>query len=74
MIKVNKCIICNKEIKNDSQFIKGKWYHNDCIENLNSVINELERWLKEMKKYYGLGYYDTTLNKLEELKNNIINS
>ena len=44
---MNKCVICNKEIKNDSQYINGNWYHNDCIENLNNTINELEKWLEE---------------------------
>ena len=31
---MNKCVICNKEIKTDSQFIKDRWYHNKCIESL----------------------------------------
>lgn len=45
---MNKCEICNKEIKSDSQFINNKWYHNCCIEEmskeikyLNNVINNL---------------------------------
>ena len=38
------------------------------IERLNNIINEFEKWLKEMKKYYGVGYYDTSINKLQELK------
>lgn len=71
---MNKCAICNKEIKNDSQFVKGKWYHNDCIENLNNIIENLDK----MFEYYFLGnlkYDQDTVNaiyikyvKLKELE------
>lgn len=46
---MNKCVVCNKEIKTDSQFIKDKWYHNKCIENLqeeNKAIKERCEYLQ----------------------------
>lgn len=79
---MNKCEICNCEILNNSQFINGKWYHNGCIENLNNIINELEKWLKDnlgncrtntnytSNQIYNLkeDTYHKCLNKLQELK------
>lgn len=47
---MNKCVICNKEIKNDSQFIKGKWYHNDCIENLTNENDRLKNGVYKILK------------------------
>lgn len=38
-----KCEICGKEILRDSQCINYKYYHNDCIENLqqeNKILKE----------------------------------
>lgn len=38
-----KCEICGKEILRDSQCINYKYYHNDCIENLqqeNKILRE----------------------------------
>lgn len=51
---MNVCVICNKKIKNDSQFIKGKWYHNDCI--------------KILQEKYPIDY--EFLNKLKRIKRN----
>lgn len=36
-----KCEICGKEILRDSQCINYKYYHNDCIENLQEEIKKL---------------------------------
>ena len=37
-----KCEICNREVKDNSQFINGSYYHNSCIEQL-TVIYKLEQ-------------------------------
>lgn len=49
-----KCEICGKEILRDSQCINYKYYHNDCIENLekqNKQLkdnwNKLKEWLEK---------------------------
>ena len=49
-----KCEICGKEILRDSQCINYKYYHNDCIENLQQenqkykeVIDKLKNKTKE---------------------------
>ena len=51
-----KCEICGKEILRDSQCINYKYYHNDCIENLqqenkqlNNILTKLKKWLKETR-------------------------
>lgn len=75
------CVICKNNINGDSQFIKGKWYHNDCIENLtnenerlNNIIDELEKYLQEKIKYMEthsierMVAYDDSLYKLKKLK------
>lgn len=36
-----KCEICGKEILKDSQCINYKYYHNDCIENLQQENKKL---------------------------------
>ena len=36
-----KCEICGKEILRDSQCINYKYYHNDCIENLQEENKKL---------------------------------
>lgn len=36
-----KCEICKKEILRDSQCINYKYYHNDCIENLQEENKRL---------------------------------
>ena len=48
-----KCEICGKEILRDSQCINYKYYHNDCIENLQQenkkykeVIDKLRECIK----------------------------
>ena len=37
-----KCEICGKEILRDSQCINYKYYHNDCIENLQQENKKLK--------------------------------
>ena len=50
-----KCEICGKEILRDSQCINYKYYHNDCIENLQQenkkykeVIDKLRECIKNI--------------------------
>lgn len=37
-----KCEICGKKILRDSQCINYKYYHNDCIENLQQENKKLK--------------------------------
>lgn len=46
-----KCEICGKEILKDSQCINYKYYHNDCIENLEKQNKQLEDNWNKLKKY-----------------------
>lgn len=65
-----KCEICGKEILRDSQCINYKYYHNDCLENL-------EKQNKQLKSYTTrkLNNLNSILTKLEEwLKETRINS
>ena len=41
-----KCEICGKEILRDSQCINYKYYHNNCIENLQQENKQLKDELK----------------------------
>lgn len=61
------CVICKNNINGDSQFIKGKWYHNDCIENLNNIINKIQKELKINLKYKVIG-----VRRLQNFINNLI--
>ena len=44
------CEICNKDILDNSQYINGKYYHNDCIEQLQQenarLKDKIERSFK----------------------------
>lgn len=53
-----KCEICGKEILRDSQYINYKYYHNDCIENLQQenkhqkeVIDKAIKLIKYNERY-----------------------
>lgn len=55
-----KCEICGKEILKDSQCINYKYYHNNCIENLQTenqkqkeVIDKIMNLIKQYGKYDG---------------------
>lgn len=77
-----KCEICGKEILRDSQCINYKYYHNDCIENLQQENKQLkDNWnnLKKIakmhsgikKKCYNGGLWfeiDSLLDKMQELE------
>ena len=54
-----KCEICGKEILRDSQCINYKYYHNDCIENLQQENKQLKEVI------------DKATNELFVLKNMI---
>lgn len=45
-----KCKICGKEILRDSQCINYKYYHNDCIENLQQENKQLKEDIKNIIK------------------------
>ena len=60
-----KCEICNKDILDNSQYINGKYYHNDCIEQiqqenprLKDKFKDLEEWLEAMASMYEDEYKD----------------
>ncbi len=47
-----KCEICGKEILRDSQCINYKYYHNDCIENLQQENEQLSKEIDVWNKKY----------------------
>lgn len=47
-----KCEICGKEILRDSQRINYKYYHNDCIENLQQENEQLSKEIDVWNKKY----------------------
>ena len=53
-----KCEICGKEILRDSQCINYKYYHNNCIENLqqeNKKQKEAIDKITSILEYYLIG-------------------
>ena len=59
-----KCEICGKEILRDSQCINYKYYHNDCIENLQQENQSLKKQLeKVLNDYCRLDAYNRTQQK-----------
>ena len=44
-----KCEICGKEILRDSQCINYKYYHNDCIENLQQENQKCKEVIDKLK-------------------------
>ena len=46
-----KCEICGKDILKDSQCINYKYYHNDCIENLQQENKQLKEVIDKIDKY-----------------------
>lgn len=47
-----KCEICKKEILRDSQCINYKYYHNDCIENLQQENKKQKDNWDKLRKYF----------------------
>lgn len=45
-----KCEICGKEILRDSQCINYKYYHNDCIENLQEENKKQKEVIDDYKE------------------------
>lgn len=45
-----KCEICGKEILRDSQCINYKYYHNDCIENLQQENKQLKERIEYLER------------------------
>lgn len=46
-----KCEICNKDILDNSQYINGKYYHNDCIEQIQQENKQLKDNWNKLKEY-----------------------
>ena len=46
-----KCEICNKDILDNSQYINGKYYHNDCIEQIQQENEQLKEVIEEVREY-----------------------
>ena len=74
-----KCEICRKKILRDSQYINYKYYHNDCIENLQQENKQLKETYKEVfNNYQSLKEKNETLtslniyqsDKIQHLKDN----
>lgn len=68
-----KCEICGKEILRDSQCINYKYYHNDCIENLQQENEKLKQEVINLAKEVGRwnSYYDDEFNENQKLKKEI---
>lgn len=45
-----KCEICGKDILRDSQCINYKYYHNDCIENLQQENQKYKEVIDKVNK------------------------
>ena len=61
-----KCEICGKEILRDSQCINYKYYHNDCIENLQQENTELKKQLEEVEFIVGLRQKRNLIHKFDK--------
>ena len=66
-----KCEICGKDILRDSQCINYKYYHNDCIENLQQenkkykeVIDKAIELTKNLLKTEDRGYYQILFKEI----------
>ena len=64
-----KCEICGKEILRDSQCINYKYYHNDCIENLQQEIKHLDEVNCKLRRK--IGQLEYNWNKLKEYLHNV---
>ena len=51
-----KCEICGKDILRDSQCINYKYYHNDCIENLQQENQKYKEVIDKAIKYIEKDY------------------
>jgi hypothetical protein len=61
-----KCEICGKEILRDSQCINYKYYHNDCIENLqqeNRHLKIINKEYERLNKENGRGFKITSVKQ-----------
>lgn len=73
-----KCEICGKEILRDSQCINYKYYHNDCIENLQEENKKQKEAIDKAIELLGnYKHYSTPNEKQnsdnEDLVNNAFN-
>lgn len=76
-----KCEICGKEILRDSQCINYKYYHNDCIENLQQenkqlkeiykvLFNTYQKLKKENEEVTSLNLHQ--VDKIQQLKEQLL--
>ena len=63
-----KCEICGKEILRDSQCINYKYYHNDCIENLQQENKQLKERIEYLERSNNRRE-DTILEQRQEISN-----
>lgn len=47
------CVICDKNILDNSHYINGKYYHNECIENLPKENQTLKDKVQDLQADYG---------------------
>ena len=66
-----KCEICEKEILRDSQCINYKYYHNNCIENLQEENEQLKIQISAREEV--CNRLESNWNKLKEYLINDIN-
>lgn len=65
-----KCEICGKEILRDSQCINYKYYHNNCIENLEKQNKQLKEKLDcDLQWAFKYDKQLSNWNKLKEYLN-----
>lgn len=68
-----KCEICGKEILRDSQCINYKYYHNNCIENLQQENKQLKEKLDcDLQWAFKYDKQVDNWNKLKEYINRYI--
>ena len=67
-----KCEICGKEILRDSQCINYKYYHNDCIENLQQENKKQKEVINRAVKYIEneMPYLQETDKEYEDINGN----
>ena len=67
-----KCEICGKEILRDSQCINYKYYHYDCIENLQQENKKQKEVINRAVKYIEneMPYLQETDKEYEDINGN----
>ena len=63
-----KCEICNKDILDNSQYINGKYYHNDCIEQIQQENTRLKDKINMAIKYYEANQQECVIGRNKDEK------